>query len=204
MSTVDACRGEYIAFLDGDDYWCDPHKLQRQVDFLDAHPDCALCAHRVEYLEDDGTRELSPRPRGGAGTHDVGALLRANFAHKISTVARRDAVRALPDWYRTTRVASADWLFNVLLGSGGGIGYLDEVMAVHRHRSGNLTALYGARRLLGDKLAALDVLEPYLPEHRRALARARRELRWKLRIVRLGPTAHRIVRRWYLRPGSTR
>ena len=41
-----ACQGEYIALLEGDDYWTSPDKLQRQADYLDAQPACALCFHR--------------------------------------------------------------------------------------------------------------------------------------------------------------
>src|SRR5689334_4420836 len=43
-------RGEYIAYLDGDDYWTSPHKLSRQVAALDAHPDWAGCFHRAALV----------------------------------------------------------------------------------------------------------------------------------------------------------
>src|SRR5438270_2038014 len=39
---IEAARGMYIALLDGDDYWTCKHKLQRQVEFLDDHPECSL------------------------------------------------------------------------------------------------------------------------------------------------------------------
>ena len=41
-------RAQYIAFCEGDDYWTDPQKLQRQVDFLDSHPDYSMCFHSAK------------------------------------------------------------------------------------------------------------------------------------------------------------
>lgn len=204
MSTVEASRGEYIAFLDGDDYWTDPYKLQRQVDFLDAHPECALCAHRVVHLWDDGSTELSIRPffhdAQEASVHDVGELMVENFAPKISTVVRQRTVSELPDWYRHTRIASADWLFNVLAGRLGRIGYFSETMAMHRKRADNLTAFYGAQRMLSDKLAALEQLRPLFPDHSIPLQEAGKRLRWKRRFARLGPRAYGLVRRLNVPP----
>jgi glycosyltransferase involved in cell wall biosynthesis len=197
LASIDAARGEYIAMLDGDDYWTDPDKLQRQVDFLDAHPECAICAHRVEHLSDDAHRQLSTPPAGGGGVHDVGKLLVENFAPRISTMVRRSAVDALPEWYRTTRVVSADWLFNVLTGRTGKVGFIDEVMAVHRKHSGSVSAVAGARRMLADKLAVLAALRPYFPEHERELTRSARRLRWKLRVARLGPGPYLFFQRLY-------
>src|SRR5207249_10286459 len=51
--TFAACRGQYIAILEGDDYWLSPQKLQKQVDFLDSHPECSLCFHQVLVFHDN-------------------------------------------------------------------------------------------------------------------------------------------------------
>ena len=198
MSTIDNCEGEYVALLDGDDYWTATDKLQRQVDFLDAHPECDLCVHRVEHVSDDGFSNLSPLPPGGEGmhsVHDIGTLLVENFGDKIATVIRKSAIDSVPDWFRTTQVASADWVFNVLACRNGKVGFISEVMAVHRKRSMSLTAYYGANRMLRDKLGALDTLRPYFPAHESSLRKAARKIRWKLRIARLGPGPYEYMRR---------
>jgi len=47
IKTLKVCNGKYIAICDGDDYWKDPYKLQKQVDFMEANKNASLCYHKV-------------------------------------------------------------------------------------------------------------------------------------------------------------
>ena len=58
VNCLAACKGQYVALLDGDDYWSSSHKLQKQVDFLDQHPDFAISFHNAKAIIDDGTKEF--------------------------------------------------------------------------------------------------------------------------------------------------
>lgn len=204
MATIDSAQGEYVAFLDGDDYWTDRFKLQRQVEFMDAHPECAISAHRVEHVCEDGTRQLSVRPGVGDAVYDIDRLLNVNFTPKSATMVRKAALDALPGWYRTTTVASAAWLLNVLTARGGKIGFIDDVMAAHRIHRDSVTLLYGTRRMLADKLAALEMLRPYFPQQEEALLRAERRIRRRLRMLDLSPHGYAFLQWLYNRVTARR
>ena len=54
LQTFQACNGEYVAMLEGDDYWNDPTKLQKQVDFLRENPEYIVCYHNIEHITSKG------------------------------------------------------------------------------------------------------------------------------------------------------
>lgn len=47
--------GKYVCYCEGDDYWCDEYKLQKQFNVLEEHPECSICIHKVQCINEDGS-----------------------------------------------------------------------------------------------------------------------------------------------------
>ena len=134
--TLRACRGQYVAMLDGDDYWTSADKLQKQVDYLDAHPQCSVCFHNAtSFYEDEDREAYDFNPPGQKEISTLDDLWAGNFIATCSVMFRRGLVTRLPDWFYALRWA--DWPLYILCAQHGNIGYIDGVMAAYRiHRGG--------------------------------------------------------------------
>ena len=132
-----ACRGKYHAMLEGDDYWIDPLKLQKQADFMEAHPDVSLCFHNALILNEKhaATRLLFETPF--QEILDFEAVYQVTLP-TASLVARSDILATLPDW--RLKIWCGDLLFRLWCAHHGKFGYLDQMMSVYRRHAGGATS----------------------------------------------------------------
>ncbi len=135
-AALERCRGEHVALLEGDDYWVSADKLQRQVDFLDSHPDYAISCHRVQMVDEMGTGRAGLFPPRSAGTYTIEDLLAGNFIMTATTVYRRSLAKSLPDWFHEFKLG--DWPLCALIARFGKIHLMDDAMAVYRIHSGGI------------------------------------------------------------------
>jgi glycosyltransferase involved in cell wall biosynthesis len=143
-----AAPGQYIALLDGDDYWTSPYKLQRQVEFLDAHPECAVCFHNATVVHEDGSRApWNWTPAGHKPISTLEDMWMGNFIATSSTMFRRGLFGEVPAWY-VSFFPITDWPLHILNAEHGAIGYLDEVMSVYRYHAGGLYSTLSEREKL--------------------------------------------------------
>jgi glycosyltransferase involved in cell wall biosynthesis len=134
--------GEFVNLLEGDDYWTCPGKLQKQVEFLDQHPECSLCFHNALRMYEDEDRV--PLPYNSADQKPISTLAdlwQYDFIATCTAMFRKSSARSLPGWYFTLPLGG-DWALWMLCSEHGDIGYIDEMMAVYRiHKEGRWNKL---------------------------------------------------------------
>lgn len=135
-----ACTSDYVAVLEGDDYWVSPLKLKRQIEFLSAHWEADVCAVNYFVYEEDRA-QFTPRVPIANGHHFITAreLIADNIVGNFSTcMYRRTALSRLPDAMFDIR--SYDWITHIVLARTSLIGFIEEPMSVYRlHSSGAWT-----------------------------------------------------------------
>lgn len=124
-------RGKYFAICEGDDYWTDKYKLQKQVDFLGEHKDHSIVFHPVKVVyEGIEKTEVYPVEKG---PFNVRQLVQKNFIQTNSVMYR--ATKTYKDM--NTSVMPGDWYMHLYHAQFGKIGFIDDVMGVYRrHESG--------------------------------------------------------------------
>ena len=180
VTNLTNCRGEYTAMLDGDDYWTDTLKLQRQVDMMDENPDISMCVHDSDIIHEPsiGTVKVKrvsqfgkPLPTGYYGHVDVA---RRRLFAQISTICfRTRCFEYFPEWFYD--VVPADKALLLLISREGRVWYDAEPASVYSINPQSFVNAHFVgralteRRLADNDLFAREFPETYLPPSQQAM-----------------------------------
>jgi len=177
---LDAARGLYLSFLEGDDYWTTTDKLKRQIALMDLNPGLALCGTRtvvVEFEPKNGWRatgELGPvqvQP-----TYTFAELIPHYNFHFSSVLVRRSALK-LPGW--VSRQYCIDRPLYLLAAQHGDAGFIDAVTSAYRHHEGGVWSGQGMHYKAEASRKLFQALMEHFPsQYRPAFRRALSGILW--------------------------
>lgn len=132
-------QGKYIALCDGDDYWTDSCKLQKQVDFLEANSDYVLSFHKVKILKPDGglVEDFITKVPENYETQETLARL-GNYIHTPSVVFKNIKMEFPPEFSLSP---IGDYFLYMILAEHGKLNYIEEEMAVYRYGVGVISSM---------------------------------------------------------------
>lgn len=136
IETLKLADGKYIAPLDGDDYWTDVTKLQKQVDFMDSHPDYSACFHNALITFEDGSPSVEVNPPNQKAKIEMEDLIGEDeiWFMATSAVMFKNHLMYYPEWF--LKSTSGDIPRYVILAKNGPIGYVPGIMSVYRKNKG--------------------------------------------------------------------
>jgi glycosyltransferase involved in cell wall biosynthesis len=125
-------HGKYVAICEGDDYWIDPYKLQKQFDFMEAHPECSMCFHAHKDLYPNGeTIDIQPSVMKDMYAPQDVIMFKNNIIGTNTIFYRWHFVEeGRPQFWRTCPVG--DIPTRLFFCSKGLIGYINESLSVYR------------------------------------------------------------------------
>jgi len=141
------CRGKYIAICEGDDYWTDPFKLQKQVDFLEANDDYVLTFHDFNVVNDQGQLidedPLEPDQKKDASQKDL--ILGTRMTMPLTLCFRNLIKEFPPEKYKVT---NGDTFLISMLGQYGKGKWMGDKIekAVYRNHSGGIWSMVNQKQ----------------------------------------------------------
>jgi glycosyltransferase involved in cell wall biosynthesis/RimJ/RimL family protein N-acetyltransferase len=167
-----ACTGKYVAICEGDDFWTDPYKLQKQVDFLEANEEFSICATNARVLNETTLEESEWPGTGQKEILTIKDIMRyGNGGATCTLLFRKDALFPIPQWF--SDCSGGDWALQVICSGKGKMKYFREVMGVYRKHSAGISNSddYASTIKLYEDfgLKTLEVVKKNLPHHRKEL-----------------------------------
>lgn len=127
----------YIAWCEGDDYWTNPLKLQKQVDFLEAHPDYGLIHAKADSYYHASQKMVSASPIGDNQEKGYNDIIWRNPITTLTALYRRDAIEGYSKFIEGCKFVIGDLPLWLYISHRYRVHFMNETVGVYRHVSGS-------------------------------------------------------------------
>lgn len=142
INLLSGVKNEYVSICEGDDFFLDPFKLQKQVDFLEKNPHYSMCFHSVKAIYENHSRsdEILPtiEQRFEKQIFEIKDLLMRNFIYTSSVMYRWRFTDEKFENFFPKNILPCDWFLHLLHAQKGKIGFSNDVMAIYRRHNNSL------------------------------------------------------------------
>jgi glycosyltransferase involved in cell wall biosynthesis len=157
------CKGEYIAVIEGDDYWTDPDRIYKHITFLESHRECVMSFNRIIYYYEDSMRFVVPE---WSSKEDFDYITTSRMAggncigNLSACVFRNSEIQKLKHDFFELEIA--DWMLGMTLGQFGLIAYLKEAMSVYRINPNGYWSKLSSTEQNHSIIRLIDIYNEYL------------------------------------------
>lgn len=130
IRTIKSSKGEYLALCEGDDYWTNNQKLQKQVDFMNSHKEYTMCFHNSEIFNNDTQKTIEYFPDiNNERDFSIIDFIDVNYASTPSVLYRKHNIK-FPENFNTFKLG--DWPLHMIFADKGKVKYFPDIMAKYR------------------------------------------------------------------------
>ena len=138
IKSISNCKGEYIALCEGDDYWTDPLKLQKQVDFLEANPDYSMTFSNFSISDEQGNVIKKYGWEPGPKIINLKTILLNRTPQTLTVVFKSEYIDEITKKSSNYPIRNGDVVLFSLLAKYGSVYYFDEILGNYRQSSNGI------------------------------------------------------------------
>lgn len=199
IRTLNACKGKYIAFCEGDDYWIDPHKLQNQVNFLEKNSQYGgVSTNNRWFIESENNYKDSIQKEGEISFEQ---LCISNQINSQTILFKKDHLSNI-SWMKGLKIG--DWPLHLLVTSKQPYYRLPDITTVYRVHQAGVHSLINEENKIRNRIDALiEVLRNVdLSLKRKELLR-HSILNLVKNLMNYSPTDSKLIRKMYFEYGGS-
>lgn len=155
MYNLYSARGKYIALCEGDDFWTDSEKLQKQVDFLEENNEVVICSHNSNIINSDSSFNRTFNEINIPEINDVNYILRNSWYIPTASMVFRRSNLILPKWFYM--YPNGDYMLQLILAANGGLIYYEnKIRSSYRLHNGGVSNVFQNKNILNYSMLEIN------------------------------------------------